>query len=244
MKISRNLLRKRCLFFSSKKFDYYQALGLGKGCTKAEIKKAFAKKAQELHPDKNPDPKAREEFSRVTEAYQTLSDDQKRKVYDEYGMSSDEQKNYESMGFGGNQGGFSDFSGFGNFWGGQQGSQGGFESFFGDFEELFGGQKSRKSNRPARGEDIVLHLELSFQESVQGAERSISFKVLDKCETCKGSKCRPGTQPTKCKTCNGKGTVNFRQGPMQIQMGCSSCGGEGSVNSSPCTTCQGQGVSY
>ena len=72
-----------------------------------------------MHPDKNPDPKAKDEFSKVTEAYQTLSDDQKRKVYDEYGMSSDEQKSYENMGFNGNQGGFSDFSGFGNFWGGQ-----------------------------------------------------------------------------------------------------------------------------
>ena len=180
----KGILKAQKFNLSSKKFDYYQVLGLQKTSTKAEIKKAFAKKAQELHPDKNPDPKAKDQFSKVTEAYQTLSDDQKRKVYDQYGMSSDEQKSYENMGFNGNQGGFSDFSGFGNFWGGQANNQQGFESFFGDFEDLFGGQKGKKSNRPLRGEDIVLHLELTFQEAVQGTERSISYKILDKCSTC------------------------------------------------------------
>lgn len=224
----------------SKQKDYYQTLGLKKGASAAEIKKAYIKLAREYHPDKNSAPTAKERFTDVSEAYQTLSDEKKRSVYDSYGIGADEQKQYEAGGFGGQQ----DFSNFADFFsGGKGGAQ---ENLFKDFEDFFGGggEAQKAAKRATRGADLVLSFELEFMDAVNGASRDISYKIVDVCGTCHGSKCKPGTAPAKCASCNGKGSVNFRQGPMVIQMGCSACGGAGSAIKSPCTACRGNGSSY
>lgn len=224
----------------SKKEDYYKTLGIAKGATQTEIKKAFAKLAREYHPDKNPAPEAKDKFAKITEAYSTLSDEKKRQIYDQYGMSSDEQKQYENAGFNpGFDGGF-DFS---DFFKAQQGGGGNpYENIFRDFEDIFGFESGAKSTRPQRGADIIMNLEIDFFDAVNGISKEVSYRMKDVCGTCSGSKCKPGTSPTKCHTCSGKGTVNYRQGPMQIQMACSSCKGSGSSIKHPCTNCKGTGV--
>lgn len=224
----------------SKKEDYYKTLGITKGASQAEVKKAFAKMAREYHPDKNHAPDAKDKFAKITEAYSTLSDEKKRQIYDQYGMSSDEQKQYENAGFNpGYDGGF-DFS---DFFKAQQGSGGNpYENIFRDFEDIFGFESGGKSNRPQRGADVIINLEIDFFEAVNGVSKEVSYRMRDVCGTCSGSKCKPGTSPTKCHQCSGKGTVNYRQGPMQIQMACSSCKGSGSTIKSPCTACKATGV--
>lgn len=230
------LLRAR---FSKPK-DYYQTLGLKKGATPADVKKAYVKLAREYHPDRNSAPNAKDKFTEISEAYQTLSDEKKRSVYDNYGIGADEQKQYEG-GFDGAQ----DFSNFADFFGGG-GKAGGQENIFKDFEDFFGGGggEAQKGKRVTRGADIVLSFELEFMDVITGVAKEIAYKTVDVCGVCQGSKCKPGTAPTKCGSCNGKGSVNFRQGPMVIQMGCSACGGAGSAVKSPCTACRGNGSSY
>lgn len=227
--------------FSEKK-DYYQTLGIPRGATQAEIKKAYIKLAREYHPDKNPAPEAKQKFSSINEAYTTLTDEKKRQVYDQTGMSSDEQRQYENSGFDPNSQGF-DFSEF--FKGASTQGQGGnpFEGVFQNFEDIFGFDGGR-SNRSAKGPDVLVNLEIDFMEAINGVQKEISYRIKDACSSCKGSKCKPGTSATKCSTCAGKGTVNYRQGPLQVQMGCSSCGGVGSTIKTPCTACRGTGVGY
>ena len=229
-------------FFASKQ-SFYDILGVPKGATQAEIKKAYVKLARELHPDKNPAPDAKQKFSTINEAYTTLSDEKKRQVYDQTGMSGDEQKQYQNSGFDPSGQGF-DFNDFFRAQGGQ-GGQGGpnpFADMFKDFEDMFGFQGGRAT--ASRGHDVVLTMEIDFMDSINGLERTVSYRVKDVCGTCKGSKCKPGTSPTKCTTCAGKGTMNYRQGPMVIQMACNACGGAGNSIKSPCTSCKGSGVGY
>lgn len=231
----------RCRF--STRQSYYDILGVPKGATQSEVKKAYVRLAREYHPDKNPSPDAKTKFSAINEAYTTLSDEKKRQVYDQTGMTGDEQKQYQNSGYDPSGQGF-DFSDF--FRGGAQGAQGGgnpFEGMFKDFEDIFGFE-SNKGRGPARGPDVVLSLEIDFMDAVNGLQREVSFRIKDVCSSCKGSKCRPGTSATKCTTCSGKGTMNYRQGPMVIQMACNSCGGAGSTIKSPCQACKGSGVGY
>jgi len=224
--------------FFSKKEDYYGILNVPKGASQAEIKKAFAKLAREYHPDKNPSPEAKDKFAKITEAYSTLSDEKKRQVYDQYGMTGDEQKQYENAGFnpGAGPGGF-DFS---DFFKGASGSGNPYENIFRDFEDIFG--DGGRSTRPQRGADIIVGVEIDFFEAVNGISKEISYRIKDTCSTCSGSKCKPGTSPTKCATCNGTGTMTYRQGPMHIQMPCSACQGVGTMIKSPCTSCKGNGI--
>lgn len=223
----------------SRKPDYYGVLGVPKGASPVEIKKAFAKLAREYHPDKNPSPEAKEKFSKITEAYGTLSDEKKRQIYDQYGMSGDEQKQYENAGFNpGGSGGF-DFS---DFFNAQGGGGNPYEGMFRDFEDIFGFEGGSKSLRPQRGADLMISVELDFMDSINGITKEISYRIRDTCSVCNGSKAKPGTSPIKCSSCAGKGTVNYRQGPMQIQMSCSACKGAGSTIKTPCLTCKGQGI--
>ena len=214
--------------FFSKQKDYYSILGVTKSADSAEIKKAFAKLARELHPDRNPAPGAKEKFAEVSEAYQTLSDESKRKVYDSYNMGGSAQGGSAS-GFGGAP----DFGNFSDFFG--QGSG------FSDFEDFFSAGGQRNQRKTLRGSDVNLSVELEFLEAVKGTKKEVSYKVTDECDTCKGSKCKPGTSASSCASCKGKGTTTVRQGPMTIQLTCKPCDGAGSVISSPCTACKGQG---
>ena len=214
-------------------------LGVNKSATRSEIKKAYAKLAQEHHPDKNPDPSSKEKFSKITEAYQTLNDPKKREVYDQYGMSADEQKEYGASGPGGFDG---NAQGFGGFWD-QSGGFSSFEDMFRDFDDFFNFSESKKKKTKAtKGSDVYVNLQISFMESINGCIKDILFKIKDTCKTCSGSGSKPGTNPVKCSTCGGRGNINYRQGPMNIQMTCGDCNGAGSVIKHYCGSCRGSGV--
>ena len=232
---ARRLLRLRpSYFFSKGREDFYKVLGVNKSATKAEIKKAYSKLAQEFHPDKNPDPSAKDKFSKISEAYQTLNNPEKRENYDNYGMSADEQKEYSNQ-----NGGFD--SGFGGFWD-QQGGFSSFENMFRDFDDFFNfSETQQKKSRSIKGSDVYVNLSISFLDAVNGSVREVSYKMKDTCQTCSGSGCKPGTNPVKCGNCKGKGNINYRQGPMNIQMTCGDCHGQGSTVKHYCGTCRGSG---
>jgi molecular chaperone DnaJ len=226
-------------FFSSKQ-SFYDILGVPKGATQSEIKKAYAKLARELHPDKNTAADAKQKFSAINEAYQTLSDEKRRQVYDQTGMTGDEQKQYQSSGFD-SSGGFD----FGDFFRQQTGGfEGGnpFGGAFKDFEDIFMGKDGGRATM--RGADVVMNLEIDFMDAINGFTKEVSFRVKDTCATCKGSKCKPGTSTSKCSHCAGKGTMNVRQGPMVFTMECGYCNGQGSTIKSPCSACKGSGQGY
>ncbi|EEF27225.1 chaperone protein DNAj, putative, partial [Ricinus communis] len=167
------------------KKDYYEVLGVNRDASEEEIKKAFKKLAMKFHPDRNPDnPKAEESFKEAKEAYEILSDDQKRAAYDQYGHAGVDP----SMGGGGfNSGNFSDA--------------------FGDiFGDIFGGARNQRSN-VYRGADLRYNLEISLEDAAKGTETKIRIPVQTSCETCHGSGARPGTSPVTCTTCNGHGQV-------------------------------------
>lgn len=224
--------------FSSKQ-SFYDILGVPKGATQAEIKKAYAKLAREFHPDKNTASDAKQKFSAINEAYQTLSDEKKRQVYDQTGMTGDEQKQYQSSGFD-PSGGFD----FGDFFRQASGQDGGnpFGGAFKDFEDIFMGRESGRAS--VRGADVVMNLEIDFMEAINGFTKEVTYRVKDTCGTCKGSKCKPGTSSTKCSQCAGKGVMNVRQGPMVFSMECGYCSGQGTVIKSPCSSCKGTGQAY
>lgn len=234
------LLRPKSLrYFSRRKEDFYKILGVNKSASKAEIKKAYAKLAQEYHPDKNPDPSAQTKFAKITEAYQTLNDQKKREIYDSSGMSADEQKEFYNS-EGGFPGGFGD-PGYGGFWD-QTGGFAGFEYMFRDFDDFFNFSDSNyKKSKPIKGADVFVNLTIDFMDAVNGSVREVSYKIKDTCGTCLGSGCKPGTKPVKCGTCRGKGNINYRQGPMNIQMTCGDCHGQGTMIKSFCGTCRGSG---
>ncbi|MBD7913998.1 molecular chaperone DnaJ [Clostridium sp. Sa3CUN1] len=208
--------------------DYYATLGLEKGASDEEIKKAFRKLAIKYHPDKNQGNKeAENKFKEINEAYQVLSDPEKKATYDRYGTVDFDGSGFGAGGFGGFD--FSEMGGFGDI----------FESFFG------GGGSGRRRNGPQRGSDLEYTVSLTFEEAVFGVEREISIDRSENCETCKGSGAKEGTSKKTCPTCNGQGQVRVqRQTPLGSFVStstCNTCNGTGSVIEEPCTSCHGRG---
>jgi len=206
--------------------DYYEVLGVSRDASAAEIKSAFRKKAMKYHPDRNPDdPEAEKKFKSLGEAYEILSDDEKRAAYNRYGHAAFQNG---AGGFGGgaaggfNSGAFSDI----------------FEDIFGEF---MGGQRGPSRRGPARGADLKYNLEITLQEAFRGKKTNITVPGSVACDTCSGSGSKPGSSPTTCSTCNGVGRVRVQQGFFTLERTCPSCMGEGQVISDPCTNCGGQG---
>ena len=217
------------------KRDYYEVLGVEKTASAEEIKKAYRKAAMKYHPDRNPgDATAEEKFKEVGEAYEVLSDDQKRARYDQFGFAGVDP-NY-GAGAGGYGGGFGGgFSGFGDF--------GDLGDIFGEF---FGGGSSRRSsaNSPRRGENIMSRLDLTFEEAAFGCEKEVSVPRVENCSSCNGTGSSDGVVET-CATCHGTGSVRTTQNFMGINMQstapCPKCGGKGKTIKSPCGVCKGKG---
>lgn len=203
------------------KRDYYEVLGVNRGTSEEEIKKAYRKLALKYHPDRNPENKdAEERFKELSEAYQVLTDPEKRAQYDQFG--------HAAFGDGGPfRGGF-DFTS-------------GFEDIFGDiFGEFFGTGTGRRRSR-VRGDDLRYNLDITFEEAVFGTEKKIKVPRQGPCDTCRGSGCKPGTSPRSCPTCRGRGQVSFQQGFFNVSRTCTQCRGEGTIISDPCSSCNGQG---
>ncbi len=211
----------------SDKRDYYEVLGVEKGVSEQDLKRAYRKMAMKYHPDRNAENKeAEEKFKEVNEAYEVLSDAEKRNLYDQFGHAGVNQN--AGGGFGG--GGFEGF--------------GGFEDIFGD---LFGGgfSSGRRSNGPKRGADIRVDLTLSFEEAAFGVKTDVEFLRTEECSTCHGEGAEPGTKSSTCPDCNGQGQVRYAQRSLfgeTIQVReCDRCKGKGKVYDTPCHTCKGHG---
>ena len=210
--------------------DFYSILGVARDADEAAIKSAFRKGAMKFHPDRNQDdPEAEHKFKEINEAYEVLSDPQKRAAYDRYGHAA--FKNGGANGFGGFGGG-----------GGAQGfAAGAFADVFDDiFGEFMGGRRGG-GRGPGRGADLKYSLDITLAEAFAGKKVEIKVPGSVACETCEGSGAKPGTQPTTCNTCRGIGRVRMQQGLFTIERTCPACGGEGRVISDPCTDCGGQG---
>lgn len=214
------------------KRDYYEVLGVKKDATADEIKKAYRRMTKENHPDLHPGDKACEErFKEANEAYEVLSDDEKRKKYDQYGHAAFDP----NAGFGG--GGFGDFGGFGGFGG------------FGDiFSDLFGGGfggGARNPNAPKKGGSLRASVNISFEEAAFGCKKEVTVSRVEQCPDCKGNGCAPGTTPEVCPDCKGTGSVTTAQrtplGMMQTSAPCSRCKGTGRIIHQACKTCRGMG---
>ncbi|HKY89228.1 MAG TPA: molecular chaperone DnaJ [Candidatus Limnocylindrales bacterium] len=203
--------------------DYYDVLGVPRGASDAEVKKAFRKLAQRWHPDVNTDTGADHRFKEINEAYQVLSDPQRRRAYDLFGRSGLGQTGED----------YGPFPGFGTF---------------GDlFDAFFGGPASSAARRPRApaGSDLRYDLTITFAEAIRGAEKELVFETLDRCATCGGSGARAGTSPTTCPQCGGRGEVRIARPTMLGQMinvtRCPQCRGEGKVVGEACPDCQGEG---
>ncbi len=206
--------------------EYYDRLGVSKDASQDEIKRAYRKMSKKYHPDINKEPGAEEKYKEVQEAYETLSDDQKRAAYDQYGPDG-------ANGFGG-QGGFGGFDGGAGF--------GGFEDIFSSF---FGGGATRNPNAPRQGDDLQYRVNLSFEEAIFGAEKKVHYNREATCKTCSGSGAKPGTSPVTCGRCHGQGVINVDTqtplGMMRRQVTCDVCHGTGQEIKEPCQTCHGTG---
>lgn len=220
------------------KRDYYEVLGVSKTATDEELKKAYRKLAKQYHPDANPDNReeAEKKFKELNEAYEVLSDKQKRSMYDQFGHS-------------GPNGYSSDFSGFSGFEGFGGGNGFGMDFDLNDiFSSFFGGGSRRNATRngPMRGRDIKTRIEISFEEAAFGAVKEITINRDETCDTCHGSGCKPGTSTETCKVCNGTGQVRTTQntilGSFTSVKTCDHCAGTGKVISNPCQTCKGRGT--
>lgn len=203
------------------KRDYYEVLGIQKNATDEEVKKAFRKLAFQFHPDRNKNHDAEDRFKEVSEAYEVLSDPDKRAKYERFGHAG-------AQGSGGFEG-FGDFGGFGGF---------------GDiFETFFGGATAASRRGPQKGDDLQHHLNLTFEEAAFGCEKEIHVSRYEMCQDCKGSGSEPGTQPAKCPNCNGQGQVRRAQqsifGQFVNVATCPRCHGEGRIITDPCTKCRG-----
>ena len=218
------------------KRDYYEVLGVAKDATADQIKSAYRKLAMKYHPDRNPDnPEAKEKFTEISEAYEVLSNQEKRQRYDQFG--------HQGVNFG--PGGFDfgrDFSGFqdvdlSDIFSNLFGGGGGFSSFFG------GGRQQRRAdpNAPRRGDDMTFRLDIDFDEALFGSERTIDITLPAQCDECGGTGAAKGSQRVTCKTCGGRGAVIGGGGFFQIRQTCPTCGGEGTVIEKPCRKCRGSG---
>ncbi len=210
------------------KRDYYEVLGVTKGVTDAELKKAYRKVAKKYHPDTNPgDAEAEEKFKEAAEAYAVLSDPEKRSKYDQFGHAAFEQ--------GGGPGGFGgfDFADMGDIFG----------DIFGDM--FGGGSRHRQSNGPIKGANIKTTVRVSFEEAVFGTQEELELPLKDECDVCKGSGSQPGHQPETCSKCAGKGQVVFTQqslfGMARTVQTCPDCGGSGKIVKYKCSNCAGTG---
>jgi molecular chaperone DnaJ len=211
------------------KRDYYEVLGVPRGADADEIKRAYRKLAVKFHPDKNPgDHTAEERFKELGEAYEALSDPQKRAAYDQYGHAAFDARQRASRGFGG---GFHDpFDIFKEVFGGGSSSI---------FESIFGGGGERSG--PQRGDDLRYDLEITLEEAAAGCEKEISVSKLDRCETCGGSGAEKGSAVKTCTTCGGRGQVMMSRGIFSIAQTCPHCKGHGRILERPCKSCHGEG---
>ena len=213
------------------KRDYYEVLGVQKGASAEDIKKAYRKLALKYHPDRNPDNKeAEEKFKEAAEAYEVLSDDDKRARYDQFGFAGvDPNYGAGQGGYGGGFGGFGDFGDLGDLFG----------SFFGG-----GASRRNNANAPRRGENVGSRLELTFEEAAFGCEKQVSAQRIENCSDCSGSGSSDGAVET-CSYCHGAGQVRTTQNFMGMQMQstsvCPQCNGRGKIVKNPCTTCRGKG---
>ena len=222
-----------------KKRDYYEVLGLERGASEDEIKRAYRKLAKKYHPDVNQgDAEAEARFKEVGEAYEVLSDPDKKARYDQFGFAGVDPNYSPGGGYGGGFGGF-DFGG----------GSGGFD-FSSIFNDFFGGggggsASGARYNAPQRGDNLVAQVEITFEEAAFGCEREINISRVETCTECGGSGAAPGSEPEICPDCRGTGQVRVKQTFMGMQMQstttCSRCGGRGKIISTPCSVCRGKG---
>ena len=203
------------------KRDFYEVLGVSKTCSEAEMKSAFRKAAMQYHPDRNPgNSEAEVKFKELNEAYQTLSDAQKRAAYDRYGHAA-----FEQGGFGGGGDGFA-------------------SSMADIFDDLFGdmmGRRGGRPNGPSRGSDLRYNLEISLEEAFHGKTASLTLPTSVACEPCSGTGAKPGAKPRACPTCGGQGRIRAQQGFFSIERTCPQCQGRGEIIDNPCPSCSGSG---
>lgn len=214
------------------KRDYYEVLGLQKGASDNDIKKAFRKMAMKYHPDKNPGDKvAEEKFKEINEAYAVLSDPEKKEKYDRFGHAGVDP----NSGFGGGAGGFGGFGGFEDI----------FDMFGGAFGGFGGGSRGRRNNGPRKGSDLQKAVTITFEEAAFGTKKEIRLNKYVKCKTCGGSGAAPGTSKKSCPKCGGTGEIRTAQrtplGTFQSVSPCPDCNGTGEINETPCPDCSGSG---
>ncbi|MCT7941038.1 MULTISPECIES: molecular chaperone DnaJ [Shewanella] len=202
------------------KRDFYEVLGVGRDASEREIKKAYKRLAMKFHPDRNPGDKAAEaSFKEVKEAYEILTDSDKKAAYDQFGHAGVDPNR-----------------------GGGHGGQGDFGDIFGDvFGDIFGGGRRGGQRQAARGSDLRYNLELSLEEAVRGLTKELRIPTLAACDLCDGSGAKKGTQATTCGTCHGQGQVQMRQGFFAVQQACPTCHGRGKIIKDPCNKCHGEG---
>jgi len=204
--------------------DYYDILGVAKEASADEIKKCYRKLAMKYHPDRNPgDPEAEAQFKEAAEAYEVLSDIQKRRIYDAYGHQGLESSGYS--GPGSSEDIFSSIN-----------------DLFGDLFGFGGRSRQRNPNAPVPGDDLRYDMEISFMDAVHGTSREVEVTKRDTCWTCEGSGVRPGHKPEMCPTCHGRGQVIRSQGFFQVSSTCPQCHGAGQIISDPCHDCEGHGL--
>ena len=219
------------------KRDYYEVLGVSKSATPDEIKKAYRQLAKKYHPDLNPDNKEAEaKFKEANEAYEILSDSDKKEKYDRFGFAGVDPSYGAGQGGGG-------FGGFGGFDGGMDFDLG---DLFGSFFGGFGGGGGRSNpNAPRRGSDIQTNIYITFEEAAKGCKKNVEFQKIEICDECSGSGAAKGSSPQTCPDCNGRGQINVQQrtpfGTISTSKPCQRCGGKGKFNPNPCTRCKGAG---
>jgi molecular chaperone DnaJ len=205
--------------------DFYEVLGVGKSASQDEIKKAYRELARKWHPDRNPDDEeAEERFKEIQQAYDTLSDEEKRKQYDAGGR-------FAGFGAGGFPGGAGGFAG-----------GGGFASDLGDIFSTFFRGRGQQAPREQRGRDLETEVRLSFDQAMHGTQIAVSVPTTGECPTCHGSGAKPGTLPRTCPRCEGTGIDAQSQGLFSISQPCPECGGQGEIIDDPCPTCHGSGI--